>query len=606
MDDGKQSAIGLWRLSRMIWRPVWTLQCLFVLVATALTLPLVTGFTGIAVRSSAQPVLVDLDIPHALVGFPGLVVIGLALLLWHTVDLLVHSAQLTIAHERMHGRELTIPSALACVVRKAKPLFALIIRFALQTIAIGLPFLLLAFGILRFQLHQRELDYYLVERPPEFVLALTFAILLVTLMVFAILRHLVDWLHALPLLLFEGMSPAEARRRSRRLAAGHRARYFIQLLGWMLLSPLMITLTFVASVPLALKVAELADHRVGLTSLLVILIFTLCAAVGLLTRLIGASFFTAYQTRLAPSPDAPAPPTASSAGIPWAVAGASAVVILATALGTYSWLESLSKDRPIDVVAHRGNSSEAPENTLAALESALAAGADIVEIDVRLHPSGKLYLLHDADLLRVAGTALEFRKIDPEGLGKLDVGAWFDDGFKGEPLPSLVEALEVAKGRSRLMIELKSGGSRASLAEAVVETVEAANMPGSVMLMSFDLELVKRLREQQPDWTLGLVTTSSPGELDTLGVDFVAVGRAILSRDLTLRAERAGIDIYAWTVNDGIDVSSAISRGVRGVITDRPRTARKVIEERAQLNPAERLAIDFLSRIGLVHDLLQS
>ena len=283
------------------------------------------------------------------------------------------------------------------------------------------------------------------------------------------------------------------------------------------------------------------------------------------------------------------------------------VVVVATCLILdRNWLEELRQDPEITVIAHRGASDEAPENTIAAIEAAIEAGADMVEIDVQHHPSGELYLFHDKDLRRMAGKTSRLREMDPEDIARTDAGSWFGPEFSGERIPTLADALEACRGRIGLMVELKSYGPRAPLAEAAIAAVEKADMASSVCLMSFDPELVIRLDEMRPDWRIGLVTSSHPEASDFAGIDFIAVDRGILSRDLTRRAGVGNIPVYGWTLNRPIDMSSAVSRGATGIITDRPRTARRVLDERARLNPAERLTLDLLSRIALIHDLLQS
>jgi glycerophosphoryl diester phosphodiesterase len=613
MADGKDETPGQWRLSRAIWRRVWTVQSLVMLVALAVTLPIASAYLNVAVRGSDQATLVDLDVLGALFSPSGLVVLFIIGLLWLTIQVLGHTAQLIIAHETLHQREISVPASLRHMASHAKGLLLLVLRFALQSTALASPFLLLSAGILYLQLGQRELNHYLATRPPEFVLALTLVGLLLAGMIFALIRHLVDWLLALPLLLFHNESPAEARRRSRQLAGGHRARLFLQLTSWVAIPPLLILAVGVTLISPLIRFSEMMDHRIGLTSLVVVIAIALCAALGFLARLIGASFFAAYHARLGLRTGLDAGeteiPDEAPDRIPWAVACASILVIGITIVASFSWLEDLRKDPPVAVIAHRGASQDAPENTLAAIEAAIDAGADLVEIDVQQHPSGELYLFHDRDLRRIAKEPRRLREMDPKSIEQIDAGGWGDwatSEFKGERIPTLKQALEACRGRIEVMIELKSYGPKDPMAKAVIAAVEEAGMASSVRIMSFDLELARLLNDTKPDWQVGFVTSAPPELAELREFDFLAVGMGVLSRDLTRRAGQTGMEIYAWTLNDGIDLSSAASRGVAGLITDRPTTAIRVLGERSRLNPAERLTLDLLSRIAMIRKLLRS
>jgi glycerophosphoryl diester phosphodiesterase len=130
--------------------------------------------------------------------------------------------------------------------------------------------------------------------------------------------------------------------------------------------------------------------------------------------------------------------------------------------------------RRVEIVAHRGDNGAAPENTIAAIESAFRAGADHVEVDVRSTADGVAVLMHDATVDRTTDGTGKIRKMTLEQAKALDAGSWFDPRFAGETVPTLAEALRAAKGKGRLILDVKGWRMGAAIQKAIKEAgVEA-------------------------------------------------------------------------------------------------------------------------------------
>ncbi|BCX48762.1 hypothetical protein HAHE_26700 [Haloferula helveola] len=604
MEEEAPATPGLWRLFRATWRSMFVLQLAVLLIGAALAGPFLSGFTSLAVRASGSPVINDTDIAETLLSPGGVLLMILVAAAWLTVLLFGYAAQLVAAHRGVHGGDTRALSCLIFVARHIRSVTLLSLRFILQTTALALPFLLLIIGVLYLQLRQRDISYYIIEQPPEFLLAVALTLLLAVAMLFVLIRHTIDWLHALPLVLFRNETPAKARIHSKRLVAGKRVKLFFSLLLWVVLPPLLMAAANLPWPPLLLYCAEFAEHRVGLISLLFAVILGLSAGIGFLIHFLFIAFFALYHTRLfirtghdrkpETAPDEP-----RKSRLPWQIGIAAAVVILGlTALHTYDWLEDLKKDRPTLVIAHRGASSEAPENTLAAVQAAIDAGADWVEIDVQEHRNGEIYVFHDKSFSRISGSESRLREASDEELADTDIGSWFDKKFSDQRTPTLRQVLELCRDKIGVLIELKYYGGEEKFEERVVSIVEASGMSEQVMLMTFEQDGLKKIRKLHPEWPIGLLTTVNIGDLSQLDVDFLGIGQGALGTQLVRRAEKAGIDIYVWTVNEPIVMSSVISRGADGLITDRPRVARRVKAARSDLNPSERMLIDLAGRFG--------
>lgn len=507
-------------LSREIWRRVWLLQSMGLMVAAAVTLPWLSIFLRHALLGRGVVATADLDIPGALAAPGGVLLLVILAIGWLAVELFGHAAQFVVAHEVLHCRKITVPTALALVVRHFKGLLALILSLALRSTAIALPFLLVVAAVLKIQLQQGELGDYLARRPPEFLLAVALAGLLLLCMILMLVRHLIDWLLALPLLIFHGQDPTMARRNGRRLASGHRWRLFLHLLGWLSIPPMVTAAVVVVSLPLLWWSADLFGGRIGLSSLVVGVALGGWGLSGLLARFVSATSFSAYHACLCLRAGLDAGASDRSppgfARLPWALALGAFLIVVATLAGSYLWLGRLKAEPPIPIFAPRGFSVVAAESSIDAIEAAIRSGA--YQVETGLPPGGKVHVFHDP------------------------------------------------------------------------------GVPGVVRLVSADCDLVKRLAAQRADWRVGLLVRSPPDEIHGLDVDFLAIRPRVFSRDLARRAEAAGLEVDAWMADEGLDISSAVSRGARGIITTDPQLVRRVLAERSELNPAERLLLDLLYR----------
>ena len=141
-------------------------------------------------------------------------------------------------------------------------------------------------------------------------------------------------------------------------------------------------------------------------------------------------------------------------------------------------------------------------------------------------------------------------------------------------------------------IELKYYGHDDQLEQRVVDIVEALDMASNVVVMSLKSDAVKKMKSLRPSWKVGLLMSVSAGDLQNIDADFVAVNASFADRRFVRSAHDAGKEVYVWTVNDAPTLSAMLSRGVDGLITDKPALARSVLELRAALSPAERVLLE--------------
>ncbi|MEM7513725.1 MAG: glycerophosphodiester phosphodiesterase family protein [Bacteroidota bacterium] len=162
---------------------------------------------------------------------------------------------------------------------------------------------------------------------------------------------------------------------------------------------------------------------------------------------------------------------------------------------------NLKQEKSPLVIAHRGSSGLAPENTLAAIQKSIDAGVDMIEVDLHLSKEGEVIILHDATLERTTNGCGEAMDFTVEELQQLDAGSWFSEEFTGEKIPTLKEVFDLVQGKIVLLLELKKGdqGLYEGIVKAVVDQVREYGMGKQVVLQSFESEVVDELVRIAPD-----------------------------------------------------------------------------------------------------------
>ena len=235
------------------------------------------------------------------------------------------------------------------------------------------------------------------------------------------------------------------------------------------------------------------------------------------------------------------------------------------------------------IVAHRGDSTKAPENTAAAIRSAVAAGADWIEFDTRETRDGALLLFHDGDLKRFTGQKTPFESLGFQEARKLDVGSWFDDQktFASERPPTLEEAIRFClEGGRTPLIERKTGTPEAHL--KVIRDLKAENR---VVVQAFDWKFLAEFRRLAPEIPIGALGDKEAdakklAELAALKPDWIGWNQKYLSEPEIAKFHALGAKVAVWTVNDLARLRDFAAWGVDALITDRPGEAREALAGR--------------------------
>ncbi len=232
------------------------------------------------------------------------------------------------------------------------------------------------------------------------------------------------------------------------------------------------------------------------------------------------------------------------------------------------------------VIAHRGISAKAPENTLAAFRMAAdARGVDMIELDVRLTRDEEVIVLHDRTLQRTTtgnGTARAYSAAE---LHAFDAGSWFHPSFKGEHVPTLREVLAGVGDHMWFDVEIKSDWMHREppglLERRVLETVREQNLMDRVMFSSFDHRLIANVKSLAPDSVTGALYNLywdfpySPSYFhERTDAEVFVCARHELRRSFVEDAHRVGMAVYVYTIDIPSDIQAMMSMGIDGIISN--------------------------------------
>lgn len=240
------------------------------------------------------------------------------------------------------------------------------------------------------------------------------------------------------------------------------------------------------------------------------------------------------------------------------------------------------------VIAHRGASSEAPENTLAAFNRGLETGADGFEFDVHMSRDGELVVIHDETVTRTTSGSGWVKDMTFSELTTLDAGSWFDLRFKRERIPTLKQVLELIADRSKLInIELKSGiVIYPDIEHKVIEVLGEFNVLDKTIISSFNHYSLRIVKGVEPKARTGILY------MEGLVEPWIYAGRVpadalhpafyLVTPEIVRSAHDAGLSVNVWTVDNADDMKRMVALGVDAVITNCPGEIISLLKEEWQ------------------------
>lgn len=599
-----------WRFLRL-WKPMagWTL--ITYLLAVLILVPLLSAVLGMVVFRGERVIVGNEDLVRWLlhpVGIGYLATLGgLAIM----SGVIRYAGLFRILVDDIDQRRVSMKDTFFELLPDVPALLRLCITAVAAVAVLVAPLILLVAGIYALFLGEHDINYYLFESPPEWRQALWATGIVFIVWVIPTGYVALRSLPALPAFL-DGHRPlrsavAESWRRTR--GEARRALWLLALsvAAWLIVRVALHGLYAIIAAP-AWRLLDLA-----VDSLTPLLLATTVWAAGTLVLDVIISFvgFSLAATVLTKyyfedtdlhevAPSIPLglralPRNVARMLLRWlrpqrSIPVTSAIVILS--IGASGLLLRPVQDPPdFAIVAHRAGAFLAVENTLEALERSIEAGANYAEIDLQRTRDGEVVVVHDADMMRLAGDRRSIATTDAADL--LAIPLMAPDGAPPDErrLATLDEFLERSRGRIQLMLELKYYGFDPELAPAVIERVRAHGMEEEVLIISLSVRAVEQVRAISPDLRTGYLATVAAGDLTRLPVQMLGVARPIASASFIRSARRQNIEVHVWTLNTVATMLAAVDRGADGIITDDPVVAAALRNELASLTPPERLIL---------------
>jgi glycerophosphoryl diester phosphodiesterase len=587
---------------RKTWRQIFQVHMVFTVLGFVLFSPLITGFGRLLVLVSGQPALDDQDIVYFFLSPPGMLAMILVLGLLAAVIALEQAAMMRVAVGVKHGQSASLIEVMAFTLARARRLIDFSLRLVSRIFLLTAPFLAVAYGIALLLITDYDINYYLNQKPAEFWWAVILISIVLIAMVALLVRKLLQWSLALPFVLFADELSGKSFSLSRDATNKRLATIFATMATWTVLTILLGLIPLGVIGLIGTWIVPMAHDSI---SVLVVVLggLSLVWMVGnfITTALTSGSFaylLIEFFESYGPGSPEPARQARRSEvrfgglhlGVKNLAIGLVTAAIAAGIVGVWL-LEGIRSDDDVTIVAHRGAAGKAPENTIAAFQQAIEDNTDWIELDVQETVDGKVVVFHDSDFMKLVGNEARVWETSMAEIRDIDIGSWFDPVFSEQRAPTLQEVLELARGRVNVVIELKYYGHDQKLEKRVVDIVEATDMVGSTAIMSLKYDALLKIRKLRPDWHTGLLSAKAIGDTANLDIDFMAVEKGMARGGFIRRMHQAGKKVFVWTVNDPVSMSRLMSLGVDGIITDEPELARKVLDQRRDLNIAERLLI---------------
>ncbi|WOQ72732.1 glycerophosphodiester phosphodiesterase family protein [Bacillus stratosphericus] len=229
------------------------------------------------------------------------------------------------------------------------------------------------------------------------------------------------------------------------------------------------------------------------------------------------------------------------------------------------------------IIAHRGSSSAAPENTIAAFDVAVEQGADYIELDVQMTMDQHVVVIHDDTVDRTTNGNGLVKSYKLDQLKKLDAGSWFDQQYTNERIPTLQEILERYSQRIGILIEIKHPKRQIGIEKAVARIINRFAYSRHIIIQSFDVHALQRIKAFAPSLRTALIIKPDVFKLTKRKLTTYSsfanglnMKKTMINRWWIDRIHTFGMDVFIWTVKDQKTADRIKKYPIDGVVTDNP------------------------------------
>lgn len=566
-------------------------QLIYMLVTSVVILPVTSLLFHRVLRVVGSGSLLNGEVYRIGLSYKGLVgltLIGLVASFTLLIQLLV---LIVLIQQRIFGKEIAISDAVLTVLRKMPKLLGFGVFQLLLLLLLLIPFIDSPLSASFYALFNVPIFLNNKVLDASYMMTAAYVVLLA-----GLLYSLLRWIFVLHGIVLEDLNLRQAVRESHALTQGRRWRLFGSLLLFnaAILAATSAAVSALGHIPswLNLDVLALVSQHYSLTVstvlayllellLLPINLFVLTRLYYALNRSRGIRARDRLNVRRSRLGRIESRIVAWWRELKWKraayVSGAAVYIALAVFIGMRANDSLIYAKWNVQIAVHRGDTSNAPENSLPALLSAIDKGIQVAELDVQMTQDGVAVLNHDSDLRRMTGVLKRIADMTFAEVQQLSIG--LDENGDPIRIPSLYDVLAEAQGRIKLLLDLKPNGSVSeALAEEVVRLIREAGAEEEVRVQSFDGEVLGRIRELAPEIKIGRILFFALGDLSNLDVDFYTIEQIMLTDFFIDKAHANGREVWVWTVNTRRDMKEVLKYPIDGVITDSPETAQSMVE----------------------------
>ncbi|SDH49881.1 glycerophosphodiester phosphodiesterase [Alteribacillus bidgolensis] len=250
---------------------------------------------------------------------------------------------------------------------------------------------------------------------------------------------------------------------------------------------------------------------------------------------------------------------------------------------------SMQRKAPI-IIAHRGASFYAPENTMAAFDQAIKMKADMLEMDIQVTKDGKLVILHDFTVDRTTNGSGNIYELTFKEIKNLDAGSWFHPDFKSEPIPTLEETLDLYYNKAKFLIDVKHTsypGIVHKCSSLLKKKIAQGMEPSTFVIQSFDSSFLKKLKKQLPVVETGLLIPShSMNSYQWIKknipyVNYINPPVTVINQEIIDQFQRHSLKTFPWGINDPITLRHVFGYTIDGIVVNDPLLIQKTVEHKS-------------------------
>ncbi|MBA4312881.1 MAG: hypothetical protein C0417_09650 [Chlorobiaceae bacterium] len=244
--------------------------------------------------------------------------------------------------------------------------------------------------------------------------------------------------------------------------------------------------------------------------------------------------------------------------------------------------------KPI-IIAHRGSSASAPENTIASFLKAVEDQSDAIELDIRISLDHHLIVIHDKSINRTTNGRGYISKLNLDDIKRYDAGSWFDPQYAGEKIPTLSEVLNICKGKVGINIEIKAEADNrtdAILVKNCLSELKRYRNNDDILISSFNKKILEKIREENSNISLGYLYDPIHNYLRNpvkqtmaLGAGYLNVSNRVVGKRLVEEAHDVGVRVGVYTVNTLNQLKKVVQFNVDAIITNDPSRTRQMLED---------------------------